>query len=91
MLTKSAPASARGTMLGRLDAAGSLCRVVLPACVGTLCDRRGLWAAFALQAALCIAGALVVELWSVGRGVGGAAADAEAMAEARAASQKKHD
>ena len=61
LLTKRAPAARRGKVLGRLDAAGSVCRVVLPALCGWLVDECGLWAAFAAQAVLCAAGLLLIE------------------------------
>ena len=77
LLTKAAPPAHRGLVLGRLDAAGSLCRVGLPTLAGALSDRYGVGAAFAAQAALCLAGAVVVEAWrrwrpapTLGRGDG---------------------
>ena len=63
LLTKAAHPSERGAVLGRLDAAGSLCRVLLPTLAGALSDRYGIWAAFAAQALLCLAGIAVVERW----------------------------
>mmetsp|Transcript_38702 Transcript_38702/g.77483 ORF Transcript_38702/g.77483 Transcript_38702/m.77483 type:complete len:86 (-) Transcript_38702:164-421(-) len=64
LLTKSAPPSARGSMLGRLDATGSMCRVLLPTLFGSLCDHYGLWAAYTLQAGLCVLGMAIIELWN---------------------------
>lgn len=52
-----------GAVLGRLDAAGSLCRVLLPPAAGALADGPGLWAAFAAQAALCLGGLACTEWW----------------------------
>ena len=48
-------------MLGRLDAAGSLCRVLLPTLVGALKDAVGLWAAFVAPAAFCAAGLAAIQ------------------------------
>ena len=62
LLTKYAPASARGAVLGRLDAAGSLCRVLLPTLVGALSDALGLWAAFAAPAGMCLLGLVVLHI-----------------------------
>lgn len=52
-----------GAVLGRLDAAGSLCRVLLPPAAGALADGPGLWAAFAAQAALCLGSLACTEWW----------------------------
>ena len=65
LLTKIAPSHRRGVVLGRLDAAGSLCRVCLPALAGLLSDRRGLWAAWAVQAGFCAVSIVLIELWAV--------------------------
>ena len=51
LATKAAAPSRRGEVLGRLDAAGSACRVIAPAITGLLIDAAGLQAAFAAQAA----------------------------------------
>lgn len=61
LLTKAAPASQRGAVLGQLDASSSFCRVVLPTLCGALCDRFGLWSAFATQAGFCAAGLVLIE------------------------------
>ena len=66
LLTKNAPAAARGQVLGRLDAAGSLVRVLLPTAAGALSDRFGVWSAFGAQAVLCAGGLAIVELWRQG-------------------------
>ena len=63
LVTKAAPSSHRGVALGRLDAAGSICRVALPTIAGALSDRHGVWAVFAAQAALCAAGVVIIEVW----------------------------
>lgn len=61
LLTTAAPSSHRGVVLGQLDAASSLCRVLLPASCGAISDRFGLWAAFAVQAGLCACGLVLIE------------------------------
>ena len=47
LATKAAAPSRRGEVLGRLDAAGSACRVIAPAITGLLIDAAGLQAASA--------------------------------------------
>jgi hypothetical protein len=64
VLTKTTSHQMRGAVLGRLDAAGSLCRVLLPALTGLVCDRFGVGLAFAVQSAMSMAGLAVVEGWS---------------------------
>ncbi|EOD06419.1 hypothetical protein EMIHUDRAFT_219326 [Emiliania huxleyi CCMP1516] len=59
----SCPTPLPRAVLGRLDAAGSLCRVLLPPAAGALADGPGLWAAFAAQAALCLGGLACTEWW----------------------------
>lgn len=63
ILTKAAPPHSNGSVLGRLDAMGSLCRVLLPTSAGWLSDHYGVWAAFAASAGLCMAGLLLIEIW----------------------------
>jgi MFS family permease len=65
LLTTAAPASHRGVVLGQLDAASSLCRVLLPTSCGAISDRFGLWAAFAVQAGLCVCGLVLIETWAM--------------------------
>ena len=44
------------------DLASSMCRVLAPITAGTLIDKVGLWAAFALESVLCFVGAILV-IW----------------------------
>ena len=64
LATKAAAPSRRGEVLGRLDAAGSACRVIAPAITGLLIDAAGLQAAFAAQAALCFVGIAILRVWA---------------------------
>ena len=67
LATKAAAPSRRGEVLGRLDAAGSACRVIAPAITGLLIDAAGLQAAFAAQAALCFVGIAILRVWAAAR------------------------
>ena len=68
LATKAAAPSRRGEVLGRLDAAGSACRVIAPAITGLLIDAAGLQAAFAAQAALCFVGIAILRVWAAAPG-----------------------
>lgn len=72
ILSKAAPAEARGEALGLLDAAGSVCRILVPAACALAAEALGPSGPFALQAVAAWASAASLALvFAAGRPGGG--------------------
>ena len=86
LLSKVAPARLRGEALGLLDAASSLSRIVMPVATGLLVERLGSTTApFWLQAALSVAGLVILKV----SGVGAVVADDEQASSSTALGRAK--
>ena len=86
LLSKVAPARLRGEALGLLDAASSVSRIVMPVATGLLVERLGSTTApFWLQAALSVAGLVILKV----SGVGAVVADDEQASSSTALGRAK--